>query len=148
MAGVEQIIETRELKTTHLNQERKANKIHPTFSFRYDDRADSALVLLVQPQEGLIVHYIDDHIGFLHEENSLEIVGLRIDAFARKFLPANQNVQHLWLDIKHDKVSDFGQLTVMFERIQPQVIQEVVRATWKMLGEQGSELASLVGISR
>ncbi len=143
---IERLVESSELKTNRLNEAKTTGKVQRAFSFRYDNVSDAALILLIQPQEGLIVHYLDDHIGFLYEENSLEIVGLRIEAFAQKFVPANENVQRVWLSIANDKVQDFGQVTIMFERIQPQVVQEVVRATQPMLGKQGSTLASLVGV--
>jgi hypothetical protein len=144
MAGIEPLVQTSELKTNRLSgsaAQAGANRVH---AFHYDDLVDAVTILLIQPDEGVVAHYIDDHVGLLYEEDSLEVVGLKIDAFEKVFLPANKAIQGLWLNIHSDEIKDFGQLTVVFERTQPKVVAEVVKAARPRLGPAGAKLAALV----
>ena len=142
MAGIAPLLQTSELKTNRLASVGSNKRI---YEIHYDDLTDVLMILLVQPQEGMVTHYLDDHVGFLFEESSLEIVGLQIDAFEKAFLPANKSVQHVWLDIHSEEIKDFGRLTITMERIQPQVVKEVVKATRPILGPLGAKLAAFAG---
>lgn len=145
MAGMMPLIRTDELKTGRLTARGPKGTARQVYSFHYDNLADAVTILLVQPEQAVIVHYLDDYLGFLYEEDSLEIVGLRIDAFEKVFLPANRTVQRTWLNIQAEKLSDFGQLTILFERTQPQVVREVVKAARPLMGPPGAKLAAFAG---
>jgi hypothetical protein len=146
MAGIKPLAKTNELATNRLTSARPRGAARRIYEFHYDDLTDAVMILLVQPQEAVVVHYLDDHVGFLYEEDSLEIVGLRIDAFEKVFLPANQAIQRLWLNIHSDELKDFGQLTIMLERTQPEVVKAVVRATRSLLGPPGAKFATFAGV--
>jgi hypothetical protein len=143
MANLERLIQTSELKTTRLTNAAESGKRQRIFDFRYDDECDTLLILVLQPLEGTIVHYVDDHIGLLYEEESLEVVGLRIEAFEKAFLPLHSGVQRVWNSAI--TLPDVGQLVVSFERIRPAVVRELVKETQEALGYPGERLAVLVG---
>lgn len=142
MAEIEALVQTNELKTNRLKNATPKGARKHIYAFHYDDQADAAMIMLVQPQQSVVVHYLDDHVGFLYEEDSLEIVGLRIDGFVKVFLPAHESVKRAWLNISVKNIQDFGGLAVMFEHIQPKVVREVVRATRPILGPPGAQVAA------
>lgn len=144
MAEIKALIKVADLKTNRLSEAKPKNARRSLFAFHYDERMDSAVIFLVEPTQPTIVYYLDGSVGFIYEEDSLEIVGLRIEDFEASFLPANQSVQQVWLSISYEAIKDFGELVLMLERTQPIVVKEVVRATRHILGEPGAQIEALV----
>ena len=146
MASIERLVLTSELKMSRLASAAAQGNIQRIASFRYHDMVDTATILLIPAQEGLIVHYLDDHVAFLYEENSLEVVGFRIEAFEKSFLPANENVRRLWTSDAIKDLRDFGQIAVMFEQVQPKVVREVIKANERTLKLPRATLKALVEV--
>ncbi len=145
MAGIEALVRTSELKTNRLSSSGSKAEAKHVHSIHYDDLADTLTILLIQPHDSVVVHYLDDHVGFLYEDKSLEIVGLQVDAFEKGFLPKSRSIQRVWMGAEYEGVKDFGQLSIAFERAEPQVVREVVKAARPILGPAGAKLASFAG---
>ena len=141
MAGIEPLISTSELKTnllTRLGKE-KPRRIY----INYDKVFDALMLLFVSPDTETVVHYVDDHVALLYQPETLEIVGLQVEAFEHRFLSAHENVQRVWrLRDAGITLEDFGDIVFAFERIKPNLAREVVKAAEDVLGEPGAELVA------
>src|SRR5574341_286334 len=144
MADPKGLIGIKDLKTGRFKNAGPKGIKRRIFAFHYDDRLDTAMILLVEPQQDTVIFYLDDYLGFVYEEESLEIVGLRIEDFEESFLPANKSVKRVWLSIRHKYFQDFGELVVTFERTQPEIVREVVKATVAKLGAPGKQIEALL----
>lgn len=108
---------------------------------RYDDRADSFMLLFVPPEQETVVFYADRHVGLLINPETMEVVGLQIEAFKKRFLLDHDSLEREWrlsetgLDLK-----DFGDLLLRFEYRKRRVAREVIRATENVIGEPAAEL--------
>lgn len=140
MADLNPLVPSSDLKTNRL-------EIHtgPVYSVRYQPGFDALIILIVPPERDTIVHYVDNQAAFIYEDETLEIVGVQIEAFERSFLPRHPDLQNIWRmkDASLD-IQDFGDLAFLFERIKPQLAREVVQATSDRLGPQGRELIAAV----
>jgi hypothetical protein len=144
MAGIEHLIATSQLKTNILGQLAKEQR-HRLF-INYDREFDALMLLFVSPEIETVVHYVDDHVGLLYEADTLEIVGMQVEAFEHSFLSAHENVRRIWrLRDVGVTVEDFGDIVFAFERIKPKLARELVKAAEDVLGEPGAELAAALG---
>lgn len=143
MADLKPLIATTDLKTARLHAERKP--LRP-YAVRYQDGFDALFILLVEPRQEVITHYVDDHVALLYELESKEIVGLQVEAFKRSFLPQHALVQQVWqLNDVAGHLEDFGDLFAAFEALKPEVTREVIRAAQDVLGAAGRDLMVAVG---
>lgn len=143
MADIERLVATEQLKTNRLAEVVSQGMLHEPYAIRYDAEFDALFILLAPPQEETIVHYVDDHVALLYEANSMEIVGIQIEAFEHSFLPKHVTIQRAWrLSDAGVKLEDFGDLSLAVERMRPRVVHEVVKATRKWLGPQGDKVAA------
>ena len=78
------------VKTEHLKFDRlrEATQSGPQ-PVDYDPADDTLYLCIVSSSTETVVHYIDDYIGLLYEPESLEVVGLQIEAFQHSFVPAH-----------------------------------------------------------
>jgi hypothetical protein len=145
MAGIERLVPTSELKTTRLGEARNRER-HHLYSVRYHNTFDALIILFVSPENETVVHYIDDHVGLIYESETLEIVGLQVEAFEHSFLPSHPGVERVWrLSEAGIKLENFGDLTLAVERMKPDVAREVIEASkpaLSRLGQHGKELAA------
>jgi hypothetical protein len=135
MAGIEPLISTDQLKTTRLAKLAVDGSHHPAPTVKYDGNFDALFILFVQPEEETVVHYVDDYVAFICEAESLEIIGLQIEAFERAFLPKHATLERTWrLSDSGVKVTNFGDLTLAVQQMQPRLVKEVVKSTHSALG--------------
>jgi uncharacterized protein YuzE len=128
---------THQLQTTYLRQ--KPSALH----VKYDPDFDALMLLVVSPETETVVRYLDNHVAFLYEPDSKEIVGIQIEAFERKFLPKHEAVRRVWkLSDACNDLQDVGDMILAVERITPRVAWEVTKAAEDILGEPGHELAA------
>jgi hypothetical protein len=137
MAEIERLIPTNKLQTEYLKNFPKAQR---PLTIKYDKRFDALLILLVSPETPTVVHYVDEHVGLLYRPGDFEIVGIQVEAFERSFLPNHAPVDKAWrLSDSCDELEDFGDLVLAFERRQPEVAREVMRAAEKNLSKTERE---------
>jgi hypothetical protein len=119
----------------------RQNTLNPLV--RYDERADLFMLLFISPEQETVVFYADSHVGLLINPETLEVVGLQVEAFKKRFLQEHDSLEREWrlsetgLDMK-----DFGDLMLRFENRKRRVAREVIRATEYVLGEPASELVA------
>jgi hypothetical protein len=143
MAGIERLVATEQLKTNRLAEIVSKDMSYQPHSIRYDSEFDALLVLLAPPQGETIVHYVDDHVALIYEADSMEIVGMQIEAFEHAFLPKHATIQRVWrLSDTGIKLEDFGDLSLAVEQMRPRVVHEIVKATQKWLGPQGDKVVA------
>lgn len=108
--AIERLVETTELKTTIWKEILEERGFTP--QFKYNERVDSLMLLLVPKNTPTIVHYIDDHVALLYTPNDREVVGLRVESFKRSFLPKYADLQDEWRLSDTCKLEDFGDLII------------------------------------
>jgi hypothetical protein len=139
MDELEPLISMGELKWKRLTRVKGQRLPH---SLRYDSELDTLILLLVQPENPTIVYFVDDNVGLVYEDETLEIVGLQIEDFVREFVPQHEGVERAWgLTQSSHEVKDYGELSVTFHKSTPIVAREVVRATSDILRPQDKDLA-------
>ncbi len=138
MARIDPLMPANNFKTTYLKQ-----MPSPLF-VRYDPVFDALMILLVSPELETVVHYVDEHVGLLYIPETLEIVGLQVEAFERKFLPAHVEVQRVWRLSDACDLEDAGDLILAVERQTPLVAREVAKAAESMLGQSGKAFTKAV----
>lgn len=92
MANLERLTRTDELKLDRLIRFLQ-NPVGANFT--YDPTFDAAIILLVPPEVETVVHYLEDdeHVALLYDPETMEVVGLQIEGFARSFLPRHEALQ-------------------------------------------------------
>jgi len=132
---------TSKLKTSYL----KKYSLLPSHLFvRYDPVFDALMILLVSPETETVVHYVDDHVGLLYLPETLEIVGLQVEAFEHKFLPAHNEVQRVWRLSDTCDLEDAGDLILAVERQTPIIAREVAKAAESRLGLSGKAFTKAI----
>lgn len=137
MAEIEPLIKTDELKTS-IWKTQVEKKYYPTF--RYDERVDVLILLFVPPGQPTIAHYIDDHVALLYLQDEKEVVGLRVEAFERSFLPKYSNLQNIWRLRDNCDLKDFGDLIISVRRNEPVIAKELSSITHRIAEKRGLEL--------
>ena len=80
-----ELIQTSELKTDYW-QELVHNKVFDP-KLRYDEVLDTFFVhFTVHEKDRIITHSIDRYVAFLYRYSDKEIIGIRVEAFKRRFL--------------------------------------------------------------
>jgi hypothetical protein len=144
MADFKQLISANDLKTDRLSQAGKSSVQRP-FSIRYHDRLDALIVFLVPSEHDAVVFYLDEHVGLLCDSETLEIVGLQVEAFERSFLPKYAGLSRAWrLSDQGTEFENFGQLTLRVQSMEPDVAREVVEASKPFLGQLGQRGEDLI----
>lgn len=142
MATIDRLVETNELKTTVWKEQIANPRVRPYFL--YNDLVDALTLLVVDPIRPKITHYIDDYVALLYDPDSLEIIGVRVEAFERGFLPSYVGLQKVWrLCDKDAALKDFGDLTIFVQRMEPLITTEISRITHTIAEKRGLELPVL-----
>lgn len=127
MAAIERLVETTDLKTTRLRAALAREQAPLLF---YDRESDELLLQIVPPAALTVVHYIDDHVGFLYEAESLEIVGFQVEAFQTSFLPEHAELRRVWrLSESGVSLEDIEDLIVVFEQAKQSMAREIINYT-------------------
>ena len=141
MAGIKRLVDSNELKTNLWKKtiKQKGNK-HPYFY--YNKLVDAFTMLLVDPVNlKRVVHYIDEHVALIYEQENKEIIGIRIEAFEHSFLPKYSELEKTWrLSDSHVEINDFGDLTIIVEEYKAKIANELFLTTHKIIEEQGVNL--------
>jgi hypothetical protein len=143
MAEIDSLIYLNQLHWDYpLNQAKTSGGVQ----MRYDDDADMFLLLFVSPELETVVFYLDDHVGLLIDPETMNVVGLQIEAFKYSFLPNHGAVDYVWrLSDAWADAKDYGDLVLRFDRTTRQMAREVIRATEDVLGEPAAELVAALG---
>lgn len=108
---------------------------------RYDDRADMFMLLFTSPEQETVVFYADRQVGLLVNPDTMEVVGLQIEAFKKRFLGEHESLQREWrLSETGLELKEFSDLLLRFENRKRVVTREVIRATENVLGQPAAEL--------
>src|SRR5438105_4773022 len=78
MADLSPLIPLSDLKTHRIEAHSG-----PVYSVRYQPGFDALFIFIVPPERATIVHYLDNYAAFIYEDETLEIVGIQIEAFER-----------------------------------------------------------------
>lgn len=80
------LVQDAELKTDYWQQLVALKRVKPILS--YDDELD-VLFVYFSPEETdrIITHSVDRNVAFLYRHSDKQIVGMKIDAFEKVFLP-------------------------------------------------------------
>ncbi|MBI1258953.1 MAG: hypothetical protein GC204_15895 [Chloroflexi bacterium] len=138
MADLENLKSLTDLKWDYLADKQNIARRN----MRYDDLADMFMLLFVPPEQETVVFYVDGYVGLLIDPETMNVVGLQIDAFRRSFLPNHASVQHWRLSETGVDVQDFGDVILTFDRLNTKIAQEIILATEDVLGEPAAELAA------
>jgi hypothetical protein len=124
MAEIERLVQTNSLKTAELI---KAISRHQRPYLVYDPESDELLLQFVSLENATIVHYVDEHMAFLYDPNSNEIVGFQVEAFQKSFLPKHESIRHVWrLSDTGIQLENMEELVVVFERTKQAIAREIV----------------------
>jgi hypothetical protein len=135
MADRRQLVETKELKTKQIQSFLVEQK---PVSFFFDPEVDALMILFNDPCKETIVHFIDDQVALLYEPETLEVVGVQVEAFQKAFLVEHDSVARAWkLREKCSELEDFGEMIIAVERQKPIVAREIVQITDEILRPRG-----------
>jgi len=139
MARLKRLVKTSQLKT-NLWKERVGKKEFKS-NIYYNETVDSLSLLIVPPTTKKIVHYIDDHVALYYEPESLEVIGVRVEAFERSFLPKYAELKKAWcLSDTGKQLHDFYDLLIAVEYRQPQIATEITKIAGGLLLSKGLKL--------
>ena len=94
------LVKTEELKIDYWEEQVKQKGTKPIP--HYDDILDTLFIYFSPRETGrIIAHFVDSHVAFLYRHSDKEIIGMRIDAFEKDFLPSLTETK-VW------KLSDAG----------------------------------------
>jgi hypothetical protein len=142
MAGIQPLISISHLKTKLLAA---ATTPPQPLVVQYDHAFDAVIVQFVPLEVETVVHYMDDHVGLLYRADDLEVVGIHVENFELSFLPKHDTVRRVWrLSDSGGALANYGDITLIIERMKPQIAREVVKATEGLLGEPGHVLAKAI----
>jgi len=115
------VIDPKNFKTSFLNQ--RPNSV------RYDKHFDCLRVYFDNPRQRSAVFYLDDYVGILVSPETMEIIGLHIEAFTKAFVHKHSSLENVWKfqdncqELQIENAGDF-----MFYAYQKQ--QEVAKEVW------------------
>ncbi len=140
MAGLtlERLVQTSELKTTIWK--RSADKSSRPL-FAYNNRVDTITLLVTGQREPTIAHYIDDHVALLYQPDTLEVIGVRVEAFKRSFLPMYARLEKAWkLSDQCSELEDLGDLIIAVKKQEHIMATEVSKITSQIAETKGLAL--------
>ena len=143
MAGLERLVDTKELKTTLWTQVNERPGLQ-TFIY-YNERVDALTLLIVPRETRKRVHYIDDHVALLYDPQTMEVIGIRVESFQRSFLPKYAELEKAWsLKDKGIQLNDFGDLVIAVNRVRPRVVEVLSTITGDLAEKRGLKLEPVV----
>lgn len=137
-ARIKKLVDTNSLK---MNLWKKAAREHVKPYFYANPRLDVVMVLIVDPREPKITHFVDEHVALLYQENTREVIGFRIEGFEKSFLPQYASLQKVWKlsDIRKD-LADVGDLHITARQHDIQMATELTKVTRPIFARAGMEV--------
>jgi len=134
------LISTKKLKTEYWRATIEEGRANP--QIYYEKQVDAlAFFIADQGKDRIIVHYVDDLVALLYRHSDKEIVGLRVDAFKKRFLPRYSELQKAWkLSNTGIEIQDFGDLEIAARKRVGPVAREIYRATDPIIEKKGLKL--------
>jgi hypothetical protein len=138
MDAIQQLVPTKSLKTSFIAQVAQEK---PELFFNYNDESDTLMLLVIDPDNETIVHYLDKNVAVLYTPDNLEIVGLQVEDFVRDFMPHYNSLKKAW-SIRNTqiKLGNVWDLRLVAQEKQFEVALEVVRAVKPIIGQPATEL--------
>jgi hypothetical protein len=107
----------------------------------YNDQVDAFTFLIVTPNTPKIIHYIDEYVALLYNPESMEVIGIRVEAFECKFIPKYAKLQKAWrLSDSVKELCDFGDLIIEARKRETIVVDELSKITHNIVEKQGFKL--------
>lgn len=131
---VKRLFETKKLKTRILEEIAQKKRVG---YIRYDAEVDTMTLLFVSPDKETVVHYLEGNIALLYLPDTRDIVGFQIEAFEKSYLPEHSGVERVWNFKEATGISDFGEMIIKIEKIQPIITQEIFKASGSLLESIG-----------
>lgn len=127
MNAINHLIKTEELKFDRI---RAAADNKTMFKGDYDATDDTLFVYFGERSTEVVVHYMDEFVGLLYDPDSLEVVGLQIEAFEYSFVPAH-GLSATWElnDTDRRELKDVGDMMKASERKMKAMTKEIERIT-------------------
>jgi hypothetical protein len=135
---IQQLVETKSLK---MNLWKKAVRSKATPYLYANPRLDVVMVMVVDPRTPKITHFVDEHVALLYLADSREIIGFRIEAFEKSFLPHYAELQKVWRlsDVKSD-LRSLGDLLITARRQEVQMAVALTNVARPILAKAGMEI--------
>ena len=127
MAEIERLVETSELKFDQFI--RLIDEGFQSAHLFYDTEFDALMVLFVPPEIETVVHYTSDkNIAYLYRPDTMEVVGIQVEAFRKSFVPKHAALRAQWELAERTKpVSDYGDVLNMYFERKPTITREIAR---------------------
>lgn len=139
MDTLRSLVDTKELKTDLWNEWVLRSKFVYNY---YNPRVDSFTLLIVFPDREKIVHYLDDYVALVYDPETMEVIGLRVEAFEKGFLPKYAELQRSWrLSDVCDELEDFGDLVFQVQRREKQLAHTISQIATPIAEGLGLEMA-------
>lgn len=125
VANIKRLVETKQLKTKQLRT--AMNQAQTPYLF-YDNECDELLLQFVPPETMTVVHYTtDEHVAFLYEPETMEIVGFQVEAFSTSFLPKHESMERAWsLRESGIQLANVQDLILAFDEKKQDIAQEML----------------------
>lgn len=135
-----ELINTKELQTEYWRETIEEGRANP--QIYYEKQLDAISFFIAdQGKERIIIHYVDKLVALLYRYSDKEIVGLRIDAFKKRFLPRYSELERVWkLSDTGIEIKDFGDLEIAVRNSVGPVAREIYKATDPIVEKKGLKL--------
>ncbi|MCJ7623955.1 MAG: hypothetical protein MUO76_10665 [Anaerolineaceae bacterium] len=132
---------TKELKWNRLSS--LGAVLQPIPFVSYDNVFDALMLLMVGPEVETVVHYLDDLVALLYQPETMEVVGIQVESFRKRFLQKYVEVNKAWRlsDVSTEDIDDFGDIYLVFEQKKPAVAREVIRVAEGLLSKHNNSSA-------
>jgi hypothetical protein len=113
-------------------QDLKRKGIKPTP--RYDDLLDT-LFIYFSPHETdrIITHFVDENVAFLYRHSDKEIIGMRIEAFEKVFLPRLSETKVWKMSDTGEKLDGICDIVFVVERVDNSKVSQRIEREIKAL---------------
>ena len=136
-ARIQRLVETHDLKTNKWNM--AAQKNVPPF-FTYNERVDALMLMIADPKTKKVTHYLDEQVALLYEMDTREIIGIRIEAFGKVFLPKYAGLQEAWRLSDACKLEDISDLMIALRKQERLVVREISKVTQPIVEQAGIKM--------
>jgi len=137
-AHIEKLVDTHSLK---MNLWKEAARKNAAPYFYANRRIDVVMVMVVDPRTPKVVHFVDDHVALLYQEDSREVVGFRIEGFEKGFLPKYASLQKVWkLSDISKELATVGDLHITARQLETRMATELTKVARPILAKAGMKV--------
>jgi len=137
-AHIEKPVDTHSLK---MNLWKEAARKNAAPYFYANRRIDVVMVMVVDPRTPKVVHFVDDHVALLYQEDSREVVGFRIEGFEKGFLPKYASLQKVWkLSDISKELATVGDLRITARQRETQMAAALTKVARPILAKAGMKV--------